>query len=193
MEQTAKTARKQLDPAKTRDAILRAAFETFAAQGYEGASIADIAKAAGVPKSLVQYHFGAKEELWQACLTDRATPMLEAVDKFLGSDSADPGELIFARFQFLKQNPEIRRLLGWAGMSQLPIPSFILDRRQKVLQKFGGDATSPQFVKFLTALSATDGWFLFRSVYSGPFGEVVFDEALEQRVLESLIQSVTNK
>jgi len=34
---------------------------------------------------------------------------------------------------------------------------------------------------------------LFRSVYSGPFGEVVFDEALEQRVLECLIQSVTNK
>ena len=45
MGQTSKT-RKQLDPAKTRDSIMRAAFKVFSDKGYKGASIGDIAQAA---------------------------------------------------------------------------------------------------------------------------------------------------
>jgi AcrR family transcriptional regulator len=161
--------------------------------GYEGASIADIGKAAKVPKSLVQYHFGTKEELWEACLQDKAVPMMEAVDKFLNSDSADPRELIAARFHFLRENPDMRRMLFWACMSPGPMPSFIHERRGKILQKFGGDGKSRQFARFLAALSATDGWFLFRNFYRGPFGDAVFDEDLELRLLEVLLESVNEK
>jgi len=191
MEQSVKvTNRRRLDPAKTREAISVAAFETFAAMGYEGASIAIIAKAAGVPKSLVQYHFGSKEELWEACLSVRVKPMMAAVDRFLQSETGDPSDLIRARFQFLKENPEIRRLLFWSGMAPFPMPSFVQERRKQVLEKFGGDATSPRFARFLSALAATDGWFLFRNFYQGPFGDVVFEEELEQRLLDSLLEMV---
>jgi TetR/AcrR family transcriptional regulator len=194
MEQADKSPdRKRLDPAKTRETILRAAFETFAESGYEGASIADIAKAAGVPKSLVQYHFGSKEELWEACLRAKAGPMMEAVDRFLDSDSRDPRELISARFSFLKENPEMRRMLFWAGMSPGPMPGFIQERRQKVLQKFGGNTKGKQFARFMAVLAATDGWFLFRNFYQGPFGETVFDEDLERRLLEVLLDTVIEK
>lgn len=193
MEQADKVSmRKKLDPAKTRETILRAAFEKFAEAGYEGASIAEIAKAAGVPKSLVQYHYGTKEELWEACLADKAVPVLAAVDRFLNSDSGDPGELIAARFRFLRDNPDMRRLLFWAGMSPGPMPSFIRERRQKVVQKFGSDGTGERFMRFLMALAATDGWFLFRNFYQGPFGDMVFDKDFEEQLLEVLMKTVSD-
>jgi len=194
MKQTTKVEkRRQLDPMKTRESILAAAFEAFAQNGYEGASIGDIANAAGVNKSLVQYHFGAKEELWSACLADCVTPMLNAVDRFLDSEDANPAELIIARFQFLKDHPEIRRLLFWVGMASTPMPSFVRERREKVIAKFGGDTSSPQFARFLAALAATDGWFLFRNFYQGPFSEIVFDEAMEQRLLNVFLEMVKDK
>jgi AcrR family transcriptional regulator len=194
MEQTDKVStKKRLDPVKTRETILRAAFEAFAESGYEGASIGDIAKAAGVPKSLVQYHFGSKDELWEACLRSKAGPMMEAVDRFLKSESADPRDLISARFKFLKENPEMRRMLCWAGMSPGPMPGFIQERREKVLQKFGGNTKGKSFARFMAVLAATDGWFLFRNFYKGPFGDAVFDEELERRLLEVLLETVIEK
>lgn len=43
--------------------IMRAALELWARDGYHGASLKDIAAAAGVSKSLVHYHFESKEHL----------------------------------------------------------------------------------------------------------------------------------
>ena len=49
--------------ARIRDAALR----LFAERGIEGASVRDIAKAAGVSGGLVRHHFGSKEGLRDAC------------------------------------------------------------------------------------------------------------------------------
>jgi AcrR family transcriptional regulator len=49
--------------ARIRDAALR----LFAERGIDGASIRDIAKAAGVSGGLVRHHFGSKEGLRDAC------------------------------------------------------------------------------------------------------------------------------
>ncbi len=50
---------------QTRGAILDAAGDIFARAGFDAASLADIAAAAGVKKALVQYHFATKEQLWR--------------------------------------------------------------------------------------------------------------------------------
>jgi AcrR family transcriptional regulator len=49
--------------ARIRDAALR----LFAERGIDGATIRDIAKAAGVSAGLVRHHFGSKEALRDAC------------------------------------------------------------------------------------------------------------------------------
>ncbi len=49
--------------ARIRDAALR----LFAERGMDGATIRDIAKAAGVSPGLVRHHFGSKEALREAC------------------------------------------------------------------------------------------------------------------------------
>lgn len=52
----------------TRDEILTAARELFAQKGYAGATIRQIAGAAGVDPALVSHYFGAKESLFRAAL-----------------------------------------------------------------------------------------------------------------------------
>ncbi len=54
---------------QTRSRILAAAVKVFARSGFEAASLAGIAKAAGVNKALVQYHFATKRELWRESAT----------------------------------------------------------------------------------------------------------------------------
>lgn len=50
--------------------IRQAALAVFARAGFQGASIADIARAAGVAKPLIHYHFASKEELWRAVMAE---------------------------------------------------------------------------------------------------------------------------
>jgi AcrR family transcriptional regulator len=52
----------------TREALLRIAAPLFARRGFEGTSLEDLAREAGVNKALVQYHFGGKQGLYSAVL-----------------------------------------------------------------------------------------------------------------------------
>lgn len=65
-----------------RDSILAAAREAFARKGFEGASIADIARAASVSDGLVYRYFANKRDLLNAVLTafyERTMLDLEAI------------------------------------------------------------------------------------------------------------------
>src|ERR1044072_1399790 len=50
-------------PAPKRDAILRAAIDTFAERGYFNAQVADVARAAGVAAGTVYLYFKSKDDL----------------------------------------------------------------------------------------------------------------------------------
>jgi AcrR family transcriptional regulator len=89
-------------------AIRRAALRVFSEKGYQGASIADIAKQAHVATPLIHYHFTSKEELWRAGILDTVSALkaeLEQIQHALGSVQGDnPAPLI------------IRKLLHFAAL-----------------------------------------------------------------------------
>ena len=62
-------------PVATKDRILDAAESLFMEHGFEATSLRSITAAAGVNLAAVNYHFGSKEELFQAVLTRRLDPM----------------------------------------------------------------------------------------------------------------------
>lgn len=62
-------------PAATKDRILDAAEALFMEHGFEATSLRLITTKAGVNLAAVNYHFGSKEELFQAVLTRRLDPM----------------------------------------------------------------------------------------------------------------------
>ncbi|MEY2433058.1 MAG: hypothetical protein QOC92_2783 [Acidimicrobiaceae bacterium] len=51
---------------RTRDLLLDAAKDVFAQRGFEGASLEEIAEAAGYTRGAIYKHFGSKEELFLA-------------------------------------------------------------------------------------------------------------------------------
>ncbi|MFC4116793.1 TetR/AcrR family transcriptional regulator [Nonomuraea zeae] len=54
--------------AETRDRLLQAAADVFAARGYDGTRVSDIAATAGVSNGALYAHFGSKAELLVAAL-----------------------------------------------------------------------------------------------------------------------------
>ena len=58
------------DSNKTRLLLLDAAFRRFAADGYAGTTVRDIAVDAGVNVALINRYFTSKEGLFEACLQD---------------------------------------------------------------------------------------------------------------------------
>jgi AcrR family transcriptional regulator len=59
----------------TKTRILDAAEALFMEHGFEATSLRQLTSAAGVNLAAVNYHFGSKEELFQAVLTRRLDPM----------------------------------------------------------------------------------------------------------------------
>lgn len=50
---------------ETRRRILNVAREIFAARGFDGANVRDIAAAAEASHAMIRYHFGTKDKLWR--------------------------------------------------------------------------------------------------------------------------------
>ena len=69
------TLNERRGPTATKERILDAAEALFMEHGFEATSLRAITAAAGVNLAAVNYHFGSKEELFQAVLTRRLDPM----------------------------------------------------------------------------------------------------------------------
>jgi AcrR family transcriptional regulator len=89
--------------ADTKTRILDAAELLFMEHGFEATSLRQLTTAAGVNLAAVNYHFGSKEELFQAVLTRRLDPMnqeridlLEKVEREAGGKPATCEKILFA-------------------------------------------------------------------------------------------------
>ena len=61
----------------TRCRVLEAAEKVFAAKGFDGATIRDIAAEAGEPVGTIHHHGGGKEQLFRQTVARRAAPLSE--------------------------------------------------------------------------------------------------------------------
>jgi AcrR family transcriptional regulator len=66
--------------AARREAILAAALDEFAARGYEGARLDDVARRAGVAKGTIYLHFRDKEALFQELVRSVLNPLVAALE-----------------------------------------------------------------------------------------------------------------
>jgi TetR/AcrR family acrAB operon transcriptional repressor len=76
------------EAALTRQAILNAALGVFSAQGYSAATLDEVARAAGVTRGAVYWHFAGKAQLYQALLQtygNRSLPMIQQAAQEGGS------------------------------------------------------------------------------------------------------------
>jgi TetR/AcrR family transcriptional regulator len=103
------------DADRTRHALFDAALAEFAAKGFEGARVSEIAERAGVSKQLVSYYFGGKEGLYEAVL-ERWYELEDHI--------AEPGisldELVWRYLEVGHNHPELVRLFMRENLNQDP-------------------------------------------------------------------------
>ncbi|WP_028927784.1 TetR family transcriptional regulator [Pseudonocardia acaciae] len=71
--------RERLGEERRREQIIRATLEVVSERGYEYASLAHIARAAGVSKGLVSHYFGTKDDLMATAARVTMTELRDAV------------------------------------------------------------------------------------------------------------------
>jgi AcrR family transcriptional regulator len=105
----------------TRENILRAAIEVFAKQGFAGARVDKISKAARSTDRMIYYYFGSKERLFVAALETIYKELGEAEAKLDLSGMA-PDEALRAIFRFTWNHylahPEMLTLLNNENLLQ---------------------------------------------------------------------------
>jgi TetR/AcrR family transcriptional regulator len=110
------------DPERTRTAILDAAEEVFADQGYEAASLHEIAERAGVSRGTPSYFFGSKDGLYHAVLERAFANVWAEIGETHSAalKGAKPAEAIAADIEaylrFLVDHPRFVRLVQWEAL-----------------------------------------------------------------------------
>ena len=143
---------KERNAARSREAILDAAEELFAQQGYDGTSLNQVGTKAGVSRGTPGYFFGAKEALYQAVLERCFRRVRDAIrsgrDRALASH--EPPEVVLAGavaeyFDFIQANPNFVRLMerealnGAERINRLPGANFASEAVSAISEELGLD------------------------------------------------------
>jgi len=97
--------------------ILEAAESVFAETGFNGATTAEIARRAGIPKANLHYYFNTKDELYQKVLTSIINTWLHTADEITAE--ADPAP---ALSHYITAKIEPAQRLGSLLVDQLTAP-----------------------------------------------------------------------
>jgi TetR/AcrR family transcriptional regulator len=104
----------------SRARIIEAAREAFSTMGFEGASLRNVAKEAGVQHQLATYYFKTKEELWMAVMDELAIGFFARLGNRIrgleGVDAATKLRLVVREFvKYSAENPQLHRLMTMEG------------------------------------------------------------------------------
>ena len=103
---------------QTRQRIVQSACLIFAAHGFEGVSLRDIATQAGVAHGLLRHHFGSKEDIWRAVidstLEEHLAVLVPLVNEAMNQQTTPLAALkatVRSLIQWMAERPDIPRLL----------------------------------------------------------------------------------
>jgi AcrR family transcriptional regulator len=93
VDETAPARRTRLTAAQRRKSILDAATEVFAAAGYRGAKVSDVAARVGVSEPVIFQNFGSKAALYAAVLDRVASDVRAELQALIEQHGSAPGLL----------------------------------------------------------------------------------------------------
>src|SRR4051794_19414146 len=132
----ARTRRPSADP--TRDRILTAAADLFAARSFDGATTREIAARAGVAQPLLNYHYRSKDELWRAAVDSLFASLTSSMAAHL-EELRDVDELTRAKLSvrefvtFSARHPELHRIITQESKSDSARMEYLVERHVRPL------------------------------------------------------------
>ena len=201
-----KTKRTQERTEITRQKLLDAATGLFAYRGYDGVTVRDIEKAAGVHRGLVAYHFDDKDSLWCAVADACFGQMRGKINKrfaILNELSQEEQLATIVRFYvyFSASHPEVSALVSQEATTKSWRIQYLIDHHIRpactamedlARQTLGLDRED--FVHwYYILISASSTLFYF-----APECELLFEkdsrsEAVVERHAELLVQMLVRK
>jgi AcrR family transcriptional regulator len=142
--------------------ILGAARKLFASEGFDAASIDDIAAKAGVAKGAVYHHFESKEEIFTRVLEDVQAEIAAMPPPAVTREMKDPLDQIAAetlRYLLAATEPSRKRILlidgpaviGWKKWREIDDRFFGAGAKAAMTLVLGADA-SPREIDAITHL-----------------------------------------
>ncbi len=162
----------KLDRTDKRDALLRAAIDTFAARGFFNAQVADVARSAGVAAGTVYLYFRGKDDL-----------LISIFERTMKEAIADGRRSVDALTDPVERLREIARLhLGRLGRDRALAVVFQVELRQST--KFMERFSSTQLREYLGIIRGViaDGQArgVFRAAISPTLAAKLFFGALDE-------------
>lgn len=188
------------DPQATRKALLDAAEAVFLEKGFGNTALSEIARRAGLTKSLIHHYFGSKENLWQEVKQRRFDDYAHRQLDMLKDAPPTAGLLrnsVELYFRFLKKNPEIVRILAWMFLERDQEDCLNKDRELieaglaqiRAGQKDGhlrADIDA-RFILF-TFLGLAQHWIQDKEHFIHDFGTEGFPGDLDEAYLEDMLK-----
>ncbi|MGE4426839.1 MAG: TetR/AcrR family transcriptional regulator [Solirubrobacteraceae bacterium] len=178
----------------TREALIAAAAVAFGEAGYDGVTIRDVERRAGVNRGLVAHHFGTKDELWSAAIDWLMGEVASELDRY--ADMLDvvpagdrPGILMRIFVRFASRHPELFQLLIQEGNNDSERSRMLSDRYMRELERFWWQATgvdpdldpASHAIRHFLLLGASSTVFAMRAYCQRMFGVDPTDEAFVER------------
>ncbi len=108
------------DGSTTRHDLIQEGVRAFSSSGYDGASLREIERAAGLSRGLVAHHFGTKDALWRECvnwLMGRFHDEMDQQRRNLADVSPHERAKVLLKVyvRFVARHPEYTRMVMLAG------------------------------------------------------------------------------
>lgn len=179
-------------PSDRRAAIVTAATRLFADHGYDGVSLRQIAREAGVDAALVHHYFDGKDELFAACVELPAEPA-EILAGIGDDDVEDRGRFVAHALVRLWEGPQqgalaafIRGTIGSTLRTRLLVSMVQRQILARVVEGLPGDDAERRLRASLVATQAV-GFIVARYIVGiEPLASLPADDA--ERLLAPALQ-----
>ena len=179
---------------RRRAGIVDAAAALYAKRGFQGASVADLAKACDTSKSLIYHYFPGKDDILHAVMAEHLDALVEAAEMAAGGDTPEAKlrELTMS-FMRLYVGAQARHkvLLNELDNLSPAARADVVAKQRRVIalaETILGEIAAPHDARvnamlFFGMINWTHTWF-------DPAGPVM-PEALGMRVVELMLKGLT--